>query len=325
MPDILLLPQLASYFGVSVDDLLGYEPQLSKEQIRKIYCDLAADFANLPFEDVMAKSEALVRKYYSCYPFLNQMVILWMNHFIMAESEERQTEVLQKAADLCGHILEHCKDMGINRDVVMLKAAINLQRGLAQEVIQTVGDLLNPCRLSSQGDSLLIQAYMMAGECEKADSFTQVSMFRHLIVLLGDVPLYLAVHAGEKQICEETIRRTDVMIREYHLDHIAPNAVGVYEYQTAVVLCTLRQKEEALVRLKKYADMVQYLLRTEAVLQGDDYFYLLDEWISQMELGTVMVRNKRMVRESVRQSLENPAFEEIRSEAQFLRIWRQFE
>ena len=31
MPDILLLPELATYFDVSVDELLGYEPQLSKE------------------------------------------------------------------------------------------------------------------------------------------------------------------------------------------------------------------------------------------------------------------------------------------------------
>ena len=35
-PDILLLPQLAAFFGVTVDELLGYESQLSKEQIQKL-------------------------------------------------------------------------------------------------------------------------------------------------------------------------------------------------------------------------------------------------------------------------------------------------
>ena len=30
-PDIILLPQLAAYFDVSVDALIGYRPQLSKE------------------------------------------------------------------------------------------------------------------------------------------------------------------------------------------------------------------------------------------------------------------------------------------------------
>lgn len=31
MPDILMLPQLATYFDVKVDELMGYVPQLSKE------------------------------------------------------------------------------------------------------------------------------------------------------------------------------------------------------------------------------------------------------------------------------------------------------
>ena len=35
MPDIILLPEIATYFDVSVDTLIGYEPQLSKEQIQK--------------------------------------------------------------------------------------------------------------------------------------------------------------------------------------------------------------------------------------------------------------------------------------------------
>ena len=35
MPDLMLLPQLATYFDVTVDELIGYEAQLSGEQIRK--------------------------------------------------------------------------------------------------------------------------------------------------------------------------------------------------------------------------------------------------------------------------------------------------
>ena len=37
MPDISLLPIIASYFDVSIDDLLGYEPKLTVEEIEKIY------------------------------------------------------------------------------------------------------------------------------------------------------------------------------------------------------------------------------------------------------------------------------------------------
>ena len=73
MPDIILLPEIATYFDVSVDTLIGYEPQLSKEQIQKIYGELGENFATLSFEEVFEKSEILVKKYHSCYLILMQI------------------------------------------------------------------------------------------------------------------------------------------------------------------------------------------------------------------------------------------------------------
>ena len=43
LPDILLLPQLATLFNVSVDELIGYEPQLSMEAINNLYLQLSGD------------------------------------------------------------------------------------------------------------------------------------------------------------------------------------------------------------------------------------------------------------------------------------------
>ena len=68
MPDVVLLPKMASFFDVTIDELLGYKPQLTKEQIQKVYLDLCTDFAALEFEAVMKKSRNLVKEYYSCYP-----------------------------------------------------------------------------------------------------------------------------------------------------------------------------------------------------------------------------------------------------------------
>ena len=90
LPDIMLLPQLATYFDVTVDSLLGYNPQLSKEQIQALYKKLSKEFSEEPFEEVFARSEAYVKKYYSCYRFLSQICVLWMNHFMMADGAERQ-------------------------------------------------------------------------------------------------------------------------------------------------------------------------------------------------------------------------------------------
>ena len=36
-PDLQTIPVLATFFGVTIDELLGYLPQLSKDEIQKLY------------------------------------------------------------------------------------------------------------------------------------------------------------------------------------------------------------------------------------------------------------------------------------------------
>ena len=68
-PDITFLPQLAAYFNISIDELMGYEPQMTKEDIKKLYHKLSSSFARLPFEDVLGECRSIIKKYYSCCYF----------------------------------------------------------------------------------------------------------------------------------------------------------------------------------------------------------------------------------------------------------------
>lgn len=64
-PDITLLPRLAAYFNISIDDLMGYEPQLTKADIRKLYHKLTAEFSSAPVDEVMVHCREIVKKYYA--------------------------------------------------------------------------------------------------------------------------------------------------------------------------------------------------------------------------------------------------------------------
>ena len=50
-PDITFLPQLAAYFNISIDDLMGYTPQMTKEEIKNQYHRLADQFSSRPFDE----------------------------------------------------------------------------------------------------------------------------------------------------------------------------------------------------------------------------------------------------------------------------------
>ena len=320
MPDIMLLPQLATYFEVTVDELLGYEPQLSKEQIQKIYGELAANFAKMPFEEAFAKSELLVKRYYSCYPFLFQMCVLWLNHFMLAEEKERQMKVLEEILNLCDHILADSNNTGLCNDALMMKAMVNLQCGRPREVIDGIEELLSPYRIMRQSDTLLVQAYMMAGETEQADAFAQMSMYQHMLFLIGDGTQHLMLHMQEPEICEETVRRMDAVIEAFHMESLNPNLVAAYQYQVALCCCVQGKKEKALQRLLCYARGVSTLLEHEWSLHGDEYFTKLDRWFEGLDLGSQRVSDKKIVLQSARENLNNPVFAEIRETKEFARV-----
>lgn len=322
LPDIMLLPRLAAFFDVTIDELLGYESQLSKEQIQKVYQDLAADFTKLPFEEVMKKSQLLVKKYYSCYPFLFQICTLWLNHFMLADTPARQQEILTDICDLCEHIISDSRDIRRCNDALILRACAALQLGKAREAIQSLEGILDPCQLSLQSDTLLIQAYLAVDEKDRADRFTQISMFIHLLSLIADATQYLAIHIDNLAVCAETIRRIDTLMEVYQIEHLHPNSAALFQYQAAILYCTHGQKEESLNRLRCYSSIIRHMLADEHLsLHGDTYFNAINCWFEQSDYGADPPRSKKFIIDSAMQSMAHPAFSILNDEADFHKIY----
>ncbi len=321
MPDILLLPQLAVFFNVTIDFLLGYEPQISKEQIQKIYQELALGFATEPFENIMEKSQGLVKKYYSCYPFLLQICILWLNHFMVPKDIERQQGVLQEIEKLCEHIIKNCHVVSICNDAISLKAMVKLQLGKAAEVVEVLEEITDPMGISSNNDMMLIQAYQMMGENQKARSYTQIIMYMHLMCLVGGAVQYLAIELQNLEHCQETIHRIEGLVEAYEVERLYPNGAAQFFYQSAYVYAFHGMREETFVQLDKYVKSVRHLmLKDKLKLHGDPYFDCLTEWIEQLELGAEPPRNPKMVFESLKESLEHPVFAFVQDSPEFQEI-----
>lgn len=317
LPDILLLPQLATYFGVSIDELLGYEPQLNQNQIQKLYQQLATDFSEQPYDEVIERSEALVKKYYSCYPFLMQVAILWLNHLELAPSAAAQQQRLQQIRDICQHILNYEIDFKINHGAVMIAAVADLQLGKAEEVIATLEPLLDPHQFAKQNEGVLIQAYQMAGQMEKAKNFTQVTMYQHLLALVGTATFDLQMNWENQERCAATLKRIDGLIELYQLQKLHPNSVAIYQYHAALAYVMQQQDEQALTRLALYVQAVEQLLDDDLLIHGDSYFDQLTTWIESAPLGKESIRNPKLVLASSLQTLEHPLFAKLQFKPEF--------
>lgn len=321
MPDIILLPQLAAFFDVTIDELMGYEPQLSKEQIQKIYLDFTVAFAKEPFDQVMERSRELVRKYYSCYPFLAQMVGLWVNHFMLAPTEEEQKKVLEEAALLCQRIMSDCTDISLCNDIIIFHAIILLQLGKSQKVIEELEEFKTPFRLSNQGDSILIRAYQMEGDLEKANKYTQIAMYTHLILLVGYATQYLEIHHDNAPACEETIRRIERIAESYQMEELHANTIGLFYYQVAIFYCGQGEKKKGMEWIRRYVTCIDHFLDSpQLTLKGDDYFDCLDDIFQELELSGNAPRDRKVIFDSLLTSLAHPVFSLLEQEEEFQKM-----
>lgn len=322
-PDITILPQLAAFFDISIDELIGYEPQLSKEQIQKLIREFIKDFACCPFDEVMTKTQTYVKKYYSCYPFLFQVCALWLNHYTLANDPDKMLNILKSVYDLCDHIKTRCQDMGICNDIILLQAMVSLQLNRPQDVIDSLEKTYTPTTINTnnQRGLLLSKAYIMTGNMEKADSFTQISMYGDILSLLGNATHYLSIHANDFPVCEQTILRIDKLIDAYALSDLHPNNTCLFEYQAAICYLLHDKKDEALMRLEKYVScLIKLFSSYHLMLHGDDYFNKIDEWFARLEGGAAAPRDRKLVAEDITHSFEQPVFTALDGEPAFERL-----
>lgn len=321
MPDIVILPMLAAFFDITVDELIGYIPQLSKEQIQKWYQEFAQKFADSPFEQVMAETQSYVKKYYSCYPFLFQVCVLWLNHVMLADNRQRQSEVFQSISELCEHIMQNCRDVKISDGVVVLQAMAHLQLGRTDEVVEALEEISRPNSLVGQSGFVLMQAYKMAGEGQKAESFMQITMYQALYSLVGTAKEYISMHMGELAACEPTIDRIGEVEKTYHLGKLNPNLIAGFEYQAAMCYAWHGEKEKALVHADSYVCCLRELFSAGILfLHGDEYFNKIEEWFTQTEGGVDAPRDRQLVLEEVKKSFDNPVFALLEGEHKFGQI-----
>ena len=317
-PDIFMLPRLAAYFDLSIDELMGYEPQMTSEDIQRLYRRLSAEFAEKPFEQVVEECMETVRKYYSCYPLLFQIAVLLMNHQMMAESRERSVEIIKNSRELLQRVRGGTDDPALAGIAVQMEAWCDLVLSEPEKVME----LLEPAgTVPFSPEPLLASAYQMTGNREEAEKILQAGMYKGIIALLNMHVSYMEMCGDNKKTFAETCRRTEQIIETFALKKLHPGQIASAYAAMAQGWALLGDREKALEVLEEYARLVTgniYPLR----LHGDEYFNRLESWIGENAgIGEYPPRNEAVIRHSMTQAVEeNGAFREYAEEPRFQRI-----
>lgn len=316
-PDITFLPQLATLFNISIDELMGYEPQMSMEDIRKLYVKLSAGFASEPFDEVLDSCREIVKKYFSCFPLLFHIGALLVNNCMEAGDREKTLSVLSEAKKLFVRVKTESEDAELVQMALNMEACCDLMMGDPNEVI---GLLEGTSHKILSSESLLASAYRMLGKSKEAKMILQVAMYQHMVILFGALTDYLMLCTDDPEHYDETFKRASDIAEAFDLKKLHPSLLMKFYIVVAQGYAMLGNTEKALEILERYAELVTsdiYPLQ----LKGDDYFYLIDQWIDELDLGNTLPRNEKIIRKSMADGvINNPAFAILADEIRFKRI-----
>lgn len=316
-PDIVLLPQLATYFNISIDELIGYSPQLTKEDIKKLYHRLAADFAAKPFDNVRKECTEIARKYFSCFPLLLQMVILMVNHHMLAPEVEQKEAMLREAIEICKRIKTESEDVWLSKEANSLQGVCYLMLQQPLQVLELLEESLRP--FISDYESVA-QAYQLLGKLSEAKKVMQISMYQHLISFVGSMPSYIMMNVENVHAFEEILNKALSVVETYNLDYLHPNTTLRLYYAAAQAYSMHGEIDRTLDFLQRYTD-ISVKEKTVFTLHGDSIFDSIDSWIAEFDLGNKAPRSEKVIRESILSSvIANPAFAAISDNPRFKSI-----
>ena len=193
-------------------------------------------------------------------------------------------------------------------NAIVFQASLELIRGNASETIVKLEHRKNPFYMMDGADSLLIQAYRVAGQTEEASEWNQVTMYRNLFDLIQGSMLYLMNHIQDVERAKSTVKRLEVLMQAYEVKELNPNAYLQFVYIKAMHHMTCEEQELTLSELREFVMEAINFLTGDIRMKGDAYFDKLDGYFERMDEYLMLPRNPQMVLSTLAQDLSNPVF-----------------
>ncbi|EUJ36292.1 helix-turn-helix domain-containing protein [Brochothrix campestris] len=319
LPDITLLPTLANYFGVTIDALLGFDPQLSQVEIQTLYRTYCRQFATEPLQQVMAAVQQTISNYYGCMPLLLQLGILIVNHAPLASEPTEQQQMIMQAQQLFERVEKHTTEVALLQQTEMMLSYCAMALGEPATALA----LIKPNhRLILPVEIIKANAQLRLGQTEEAYETIQVSAYQYILNFIGLVPTMLTLAASDRAKVKRTVTTVEAVSATFGLNEMHP-AIMLPIYVTAAQsYVRLEATDDALAALQKYVALVE-TMHFPLELQGNDFFDGISDWLTTLDLGTQVPRDSAVIKASLLETVLQSPFDTLAHRADYQQLISQ--
>lgn len=174
-PDITLLAPIARLLGVTVDDLLGFEPQLSEDQVMELCEKCAKLFESSDYENAVSFGEKSIREYPNNQLLKLRMGNVFMMHTPCARTEDEAAHLLSRAETLMREAAES-DDIQIREAALQGLSALLTQQERYEETLKALDGIHSS---EIEPNQMKVSVYYAMGDYEKSKQVAQYLLATH--------------------------------------------------------------------------------------------------------------------------------------------------
>ena len=192
-PDITLLPPLARLLDSTVDDLLGFEPQLSEEQVMEISGKCAEAFENVSCESAETLGEKYLKEYPNSPLLKLRLGSVFMMHTPCAKTEEAAGRLTDRAAALMREA-SNSDDITIREAAWQNLCALLMMKERYEEALQALEQIHQPV---TDPMAMKVSVYLAMDDLDKSKQAAQYLLASHLAAC--DIALATLANIAQKE------------------------------------------------------------------------------------------------------------------------------
>jgi len=233
---------------------------------------------------------------------------------MLAEGRLKQEIILKEAIELCERVKKESDDVWVVKQANSFEAISYMMLGEPVMVLDLLEGTIKPM---ISDDATLALAYQVLGKHDDAKSVIQVSMYQHLLSLIGIAPTYFQTITGPLEAFEATLSRFLTIAQSFEVDALNQNVMAQLYYSAALTYTRYGESDKALHMIERYTQ-VCLTIKFPVTLHGDAFFDAIEDWIKDFELGNQAPRSEKVIKESMLFGLtQNPAFEGYEDDTRF--------
>lgn len=250
LPDITLLPVLASFFDISIDELMGYQPQMNERNIDAIHKKLIKNLSELSADTVFSECRSYISKYYFCWQLILKMSQFMYDHYTMSADPQ---EILYEIIRYTKRIYGHCNDSIIAKKARYLNACCLIHLNEFDEAQKILENLIEPV---TNAPMLLAFIYNEQGKKSDAKKIITDVIEQNLQLMFAAISS-ACLYADEID-AEVCLQKYSALFDLFESEKYYPEHLLIFYYAMSIMYCNTKNKEASLNYLCKFIALLEH-------------------------------------------------------------------